>query len=54
MQKPDTDGAGVPAVAAEDVAKDVAAVAKDVAAVAKDVAAVADATEDEEEGVMEN
>lgn len=47
MQKPDTDGAGVPAVAAEDVAKDVAAVAKD-------VAAVADATEDEEEGVMEN
>ena len=44
MQKPDTDGAGVPAVAAEDVAKDVAA-----------VAAVADATEDEEEeGVMEN
>lgn len=40
MQKPDTDGARVPAVAAEDVAKD--------------VAAVADATEDEEEDVMEN
>ena len=47
MQKPDTDGAGVPAVAAEDVTKDVAAVAKD-------VAAVADATEDDEEGVMQN
>ena len=42
MQKPDTVGAGVPAVAAEDVAEDVAT-----------DAAVADATEDEE-GAMDN